>query len=49
VNLERDVLAQAGFPLRVAADLKSMPDNLFLPAPIGLALKSPRNLREAAE
>ncbi|CAM5770803.1 acetate CoA-transferase YdiF [Labrys miyagiensis] len=36
VNLERDVLAQAEFPLLVAGDLKVMDAALFQPGPIGL-------------
>ena len=39
VDLERDVLAQAEFPLRVARDLRRTPAALYRPAPIGLALK----------
>jgi acyl CoA:acetate/3-ketoacid CoA transferase len=38
VDLQRDVLAQSEFPLRVAADLKTMPTALFRPEPIGLRL-----------
>jgi acyl CoA:acetate/3-ketoacid CoA transferase len=38
VDLERDILAQSGFPLQVAADLRSMAAPLFHPAPIGLRL-----------
>jgi propionate CoA-transferase len=49
VDLERDILAQAGFPLRVAADLRTMPSRLFSPEPFGLALQEPGALREAAE
>jgi acyl CoA:acetate/3-ketoacid CoA transferase len=49
VNLERDVLAQAGFALRVAPDLKPMQANLFRPEPVGLSLKSLSQLRQAAE
>lgn len=40
IDLERDVLAAAGFPLRVAADMKVMEARLFAPEPIGLALKA---------
>lgn len=36
VDLQRDVLDQAGFPLGVAADLKLMEAALFQPAAIGL-------------
>jgi acyl CoA:acetate/3-ketoacid CoA transferase len=39
VDLERDVLARAGIPLAVAADLKLMDERLFHPEPIGLDLK----------
>jgi acyl CoA:acetate/3-ketoacid CoA transferase len=39
VNLERDVLAQSEFPLRVAPQLKTMDANLFHPAPIRLQLR----------
>ena len=39
VDLERDVLAQAAFPLAVAHDLKQMPASLFRPEPMGLALR----------
>jgi acyl CoA:acetate/3-ketoacid CoA transferase len=39
VDLQRDVLAQAEFPLRVAGDLKIMPPALFRPEPIGLELR----------
>jgi len=40
IDLERDVLAAAGFPLRVAAEVKVMAARLFSPEPIGLALKA---------
>src|ERR1700730_7932375 len=36
VDLQRDVLAQAEFPLRIAGDLKTMPAALFRPEQIGL-------------
>jgi propionate CoA-transferase len=39
VDLERDVLAAAGFPLRVCDDLRLMPAALFRPEPIGLVLQ----------
>ena len=39
VDLKRDVLAQAGFPLRVASPLKSIDAALFRPAPFGLKLR----------
>ena len=38
VDLERDVLGQADFPLDVAPDLKTMDERLFRDAPIGLRL-----------
>jgi acyl CoA:acetate/3-ketoacid CoA transferase len=38
VDLARDVLARADFPLRVAADLREMDSRLFRPAPMGLTL-----------
>lgn len=38
VDLERDVLAKAGTPLRVSSDLKLMDSRLFRPEPIGLDL-----------
>lgn len=38
IDLERDVLAQAGFRLLVADDLKRTPDRLYCDTPIGLAL-----------
>jgi acyl CoA:acetate/3-ketoacid CoA transferase len=39
VDLERDVLAQSEFPLKVANDLKITPAALFHPEPIGLRLR----------
>ena len=42
VDLERDILAQCEFPLRVAKDLKTTPTALFQPAPFGLALREAR-------
>ena len=38
VDLERDVLAQADFPLMVADGLSTMPERLFHPEPFGLRL-----------
>ena len=38
IDLERDVLAQADFPLAIAPDLKTMDERLFRDAPIGLRL-----------
>ena len=42
VDLERDVLAQAVFPLKVAHDLRITPAELFRPEPFGLKLKEAR-------
>jgi acyl CoA:acetate/3-ketoacid CoA transferase len=39
VDLKRDVLAEAEFPLRVAPELRKMDSALFLPAPINLKLR----------
>ena len=39
IDLERDVLAQAGFPLGVADTLTLMPEQLFRPEPLGLTLR----------
>jgi propionate CoA-transferase len=39
VDLQRDVLAQAEFPLRIDGDLKTMPAALFFPERIGLELR----------
>jgi len=41
VDLGRDVLAQAEFPLVVARDLKVMDAALFRPEPFGLTLGRP--------
>jgi acyl CoA:acetate/3-ketoacid CoA transferase len=52
VDLQRDILHQAAFPLRVAPALKIMDVALFHPEPIGLRLKAaPAHgaAREAAE
>ena len=38
-DLERDVLAQAGFPLLVSKDLRQMDEKLFRPQPMKLTLK----------
>jgi acyl CoA:acetate/3-ketoacid CoA transferase len=43
-ELERDVLAQAEFPLRVAQDLKLMDKTLFHPSPIRLELQPAREM-----
>jgi len=37
-DLERDILGQSEFPLRVAADLKVTPERLYRPEKIGLSL-----------
>ncbi|HEY2110277.1 MAG TPA: acyl CoA:acetate/3-ketoacid CoA transferase, partial [Dongiaceae bacterium] len=42
IELARDVLAQADFPLLPANDMKTMPEALFHPAPIGLDLPQAR-------
>ena len=39
VDLKRDVLARAEFPLRVAKDVRKMEPALFQPAPINLQLR----------
>ena len=38
IDLDRDVLAQAGARLKVAPELKTMPAALYRPEPMGLAL-----------
>jgi propionate CoA-transferase len=45
VELERDVLAQAGIDLKVAPDLKTMDERLFHEAPMGLELQPRRRAR----
>jgi acyl CoA:acetate/3-ketoacid CoA transferase len=42
VDLDRDVLAQAEFPLNVARDLRTSPAELFRPEPFGLKLGEAR-------
>lgn len=42
IDFRRDVLDQAGFPLSVAHDLKTMDPAIFHDAPYGLRLKEPR-------
>ena len=42
VDIERDVLAQAEFPLRVSNALTTSDARLYLPEPIGLTLRSGR-------
>ncbi|HLJ70172.1 MAG TPA: acyl CoA:acetate/3-ketoacid CoA transferase, partial [Roseiarcus sp.] len=51
IDLKRDILEQAAFPLRVAPALKTMDAALFRPEPSGLRLKAapPHAAREAAE
>ena len=49
VDLQRDVLAQAMFPLRVADKLKVIDSALFRPEPIGLKLASRRSVQARAE
>jgi acyl CoA:acetate/3-ketoacid CoA transferase len=39
VDLERDVLGQASFPLRVSSELREMDWRLFSPEPMGLVLE----------
>ena len=39
VDLERDVLAQSEFPLRVSGALKISDASLYHPAPMGLTLR----------
>ncbi len=46
IDLDRDVLAQAGFALQVASDLRPMDARLFRPEPMRLAL--PENPRRAS-
>ena len=42
IDLQRDVLEQAEFPLSVSPDLKTMNAALFTDAPFGLQLKGSR-------
>ena len=39
-DLQRDILDQAEFPLRVCAHVKAMDRSLFRPEPIGLKLRA---------
>ena len=39
VDLQRDILDQAAFPMAVAGDLRTMPDALFHPPKFGLTLR----------
>jgi acyl CoA:acetate/3-ketoacid CoA transferase len=47
IDLERDVLAQADFPLTVASDLKTTPAALYREQPIGLALDAAASIGSA--
>ena len=40
IDLDRDILAKAAIPLRVAADLRLMDEKLFQPDAMGLRLRS---------
>ena len=42
IELERDVLGQADFPLAVSRDLMAMDPRLFRPEPMGLQLRPAR-------
>ena len=44
VDLERDVLAQAAFPLRVAKDIRKMDPVLFHAPPIKLELRPAKEM-----
>jgi propionate CoA-transferase len=44
VDLERDVLAQAEFPLRVANDIRTMDPALFHAPPIDLQLRPAKEM-----
>ena len=48
IDLERDVLAQAGFTLRVSPDLALMDPRLFRPEPMGLELQPAAQALEPA-
>ena len=48
VDLGRDVLARAAFPLAVADDLREMDPRLFRPEPAGLALGTAHPARAGA-
>jgi propionate CoA-transferase len=41
VDLKRDVVNQAGFPLQISDELKTMDQRLFRPEPFGLKLNAP--------
>ena len=43
IDLERDVLGQADFPLAVSRDLTAMDPRLFRPEPMGLQLRPARS------
>jgi propionate CoA-transferase len=49
IDLERDVLGQAEFPLRVSPDVRLMEERLFLPEPVGLELRDLPEQPEAKE
>ena len=40
VDLERDIIAQVEIPLNIAPDLRTMPEKLFRPEPIGLGAEA---------
>lgn len=42
IDVERDILAQADFPLRIANDCRKMDPTLFRPEPFNLQLRSAR-------
>jgi acyl CoA:acetate/3-ketoacid CoA transferase len=42
IDLERDVLRQAGFPLAISPALAEMDPRLFRPEPMGLQLRPAR-------
>jgi propionate CoA-transferase len=49
IDLERDVLGQAEFPLQVSPDVRLMEERLFFPELVGLELNGPPEQREAKE
>jgi len=42
IDLERDILAQAEFPLRIANDCRKMDPALYQPEPLNLQLRPAR-------
>ena len=42
IDLERDILAQSEFPLRIANDCRKMDPALFRPEPLNLQLRPAR-------